>query len=172
MCGESSRYAIAQAGGVVTHPCVPSAQDTAGSDEARYHAKLGLISSLYRRGYPRQEILELFRFIDWVLALPEGLEDQLWVEAQKCEEEKQMRYVSSLERIGMRKGMEKGQVQFFTFLLRQRFGELPGWVTALLQRATPEEVEAWGIRVLSAGSLEEVFDSDSQQNRASECLPH
>ncbi len=53
------------------------AQETAGAEENRYQAKLGLIRSLYRRGYARQDILELFRFIDWVLALPEGLEDQL-----------------------------------------------------------------------------------------------
>ena len=52
------------------------ARETAGADEARYRAKRDLIRSLYRRGYARQEILELFRFIDWVLALPEGLDDQ------------------------------------------------------------------------------------------------
>ncbi|MCU0808617.1 MAG: hypothetical protein MUC53_12015, partial [Candidatus Contendobacter sp.] len=33
---------------------------------------------------------------DWVLALPEGLENQLWAEVQQFEEEKHMRYVSSL----------------------------------------------------------------------------
>ena len=145
------------------------AQETAGSDAARYRAKLGLIRSLYRRGYARQEILELFRFIDWVLALPEGLEDQLWAEMQQFEEEKQMRYMSSVERIGMRKGMEKGmekgQIKFFNFLLRQRFGELPGWVEARLKHAAPEEVETWGIRVLSAGSLEDVFGVGNERER-------
>ena len=38
------------------------ARETAGSDEARYRAKRELIRSLYRRGYARQDILELFRF--------------------------------------------------------------------------------------------------------------
>lgn len=40
-------------------------------DSERYRAKLGLIRSFYRRGYQRMEIFELFRFINWVLALPE-----------------------------------------------------------------------------------------------------
>jgi hypothetical protein len=68
------------------------AQETAGSESERYRAKLGLIRSLYRRGYQRQEILELFRFIDWVLVLPEGLENQLWAEIEHFEEEQRMHY--------------------------------------------------------------------------------
>lgn len=63
------------------------AQETAGSDGARYQAKLALARSLYRRGYRRSDILELFRFIDWVLALPEELETRLWADVQRFEEE-------------------------------------------------------------------------------------
>ena len=84
------------------------ARETTGADDARYRAKRELIRGLYRRGYPRPAILDLLRFVDWVLALPEGLEQQLWAEVQQFEEEKHMRYVSSLERIAIRKGMEKG----------------------------------------------------------------
>ena len=50
------------------------AQETAHDPDQRYAWKLRLIKSLYRRGYARQDILELFRFVDWLLALPEGLE--------------------------------------------------------------------------------------------------
>jgi hypothetical protein len=138
------------------------AQETAGADEpTRYQAKLGLIRSLYRRGYPRQAILDLFRFIDWVLALPEGLEDQLWTEIEQWDEEKRMHYLASFERKAQAKGIEKGraegQVKFFSFLLQQRFEELPGWVEARVQQAAPEDLETWGMRILSAGNLEEVF---------------
>jgi hypothetical protein len=63
-------------------------------------------------------------------------------------------------------------VKFFSFLLQQRFGELPGWVEARVQQATPEDLEIWGIRVLSAGSLEEVFGLGSQQKMKDELLPH
>ncbi len=149
------------------------AQETAGAEETRYQAKLGLMRSLYRRGYARQDILELFRFIDWVLALPAGLEDQLWTEIEQLNEEKRMHYLASFERKaqekGMEKGMEKGraegQVRFFSFLLRQRFGALPGWVEARLQQAAPEDLEMWGMRMLSAGHLEEVFGVDDGAER-------
>lgn len=38
--------------------------------------KLNLIQMLYERGYTRQDVLELFRFIDWVMVLPPDLEKQ------------------------------------------------------------------------------------------------
>jgi hypothetical protein len=84
------------------------AQATADDPARRYQGKLQLVKSLYRRGWARQDILELFRVIDWLLQLPAALEDQLWTEIQDHEEGTQMRYVTSVERIGMRRGMEKG----------------------------------------------------------------
>ncbi|MBK1720490.1 DUF4351 domain-containing protein [Thiocystis violacea] len=146
------------------------AQDTAGSETARYQAKLGLIRSLYRRGLVRQDILELFRFIDWVLTLPEGLENQLWTEVQQFDEERRMRYVSSFERIAQRKGVEKGveqgigqgQARLIQLQLQQRFGALPPEVEARLQGATPEQLERWALRILDAASLDDVFRPDSE----------
>ena len=149
------------------------AQETAGSDEARYREKLALVRSLYWRGYRRKDILELLRFIDWVLALPEGLENQLWMEVQQFEEEKRMRYVSSFERIAQKKGMEqgmergmergmeqgvgKGQARLLNRLIQHRFGALPVDLEARLHAATPEQLETWALRVLDAASLEDVF---------------
>jgi len=84
------------------------AQETATDIDKRYAWKLRLVKSLYRRGYERQEILELFRFIDWLLALPEELEERLWNEVKAYEEGEKMPYVTSVERIGIRKGHQKG----------------------------------------------------------------
>lgn len=121
-------------------------------------AKLGLIRGLYRRGHQRTEILELFRFIDWVLVLPEELEDQLWVEVRQFEEEKQMHYVSNIER----KAQHNGQAKLLGLLIRQCFGALPE-VDVRLREATPEQLETWSLRILTAGSLEEVFAPDGEQ---------
>lgn len=145
------------------------AQETAGADEARYRGKLALIGSLYRPGYRRPDILELFRFIDWVLALPDGMEDQLWTEVQTFEEEQRMRYVSSFERIAQRKGMEKGleqgvgkgQARLLNLLIQQRFGALPAATETRSEAATPDQLEAWALRVLDAASLEDVFGPGS-----------
>ena len=63
---------------------------------------------LYRRGYKRKDVLELFRFIDWLLALPEDLELSFTESLRQYEEEIDMPYVTSVERRGIRKGIEEG----------------------------------------------------------------
>ena len=86
-------------------------QETRQAPEARYQAKLALAKGLYRRGWGRGDILELFRFIDWMLRLPEELEHRLWSEIQTYEGVQKMSYVTSVERIGIRKGIEQGMQQ-------------------------------------------------------------
>jgi hypothetical protein len=49
------------------------AQETRRNSQQRKTWKLTLIRKLYERGYERREILNLFRFIDWVMILPKGL---------------------------------------------------------------------------------------------------
>lgn len=57
----------------------------------RYAAKLNLAKLLYRKGHSRQDILELFRFIDWVLTLPEELNQQFRTDMEQIEAEVKMR---------------------------------------------------------------------------------
>jgi hypothetical protein len=85
------------------------AQETRHDDEKRAEWKLFLIRRLYERGYEREDVLNLFRFIDWVMTLPEGAEEKLWQEIRECEEEKQMTYMTSIERIGFKKGIQEGR---------------------------------------------------------------
>ncbi len=61
--------------------------------------KLRLIRLLYERGYEKKNILELFRFIDWLLALPAFLEEEFSQEVFQMKEEK-MPYITSVERFG------------------------------------------------------------------------
>ena len=74
--------------------------------------KLRLIRMLYERGFKRKDILELFRFIDWLLILPPELETEFFLDLQKIEEENKMEFITSVERIGIEKGViigvEKG----------------------------------------------------------------
>ena len=87
------------------------AQETRRDDEVRKHWKFVLVRRMYERGYSRNDILELFRFIDWVMALPEELGDELWQEIQELERVMQMPYITSVERIGIQKGIEQGREQ-------------------------------------------------------------
>ena len=45
-----------------------------------------------RDDWQRADILELFRFIDWMLRLPEAMEEQLWAEIQTFEMVERMPY--------------------------------------------------------------------------------
>ena len=62
---------------------------------------------------------------------------------------------------GMQRGMEQGRVEgeraVLERLLRRRFGRLPPATARRLDRASPEDLEAWAENVLDAGTLDEVF---------------
>ena len=53
--------------------------------------------------------MNLYAFIDWLLVLPEALETAFLEDIEQLEEETKMRYVTSAERIGIRKGIELGR---------------------------------------------------------------
>lgn len=61
------------------------AQATRRHPMTRLQAKVQLIRHLYTQGLTRQQILDLFRFLDWVLTLPEALEQQFRVELAHVE---------------------------------------------------------------------------------------
>ena len=102
----------------------------AGADmEHRYDFKLALLRELYRREYRRDDILRLFRFMDYVLRLPDDLSIRFRSELELIEEELQMPYVTSVERIarqeGIEEGIEKGVREAIVETLRVRFGDVP-----------------------------------------------
>ena len=85
------------------------ALETQEDAAARKAAKWQLLRRLYEQGYARADILNLFRFIDWVMGLPEELEEALWQEIHEYEEAKRMPYVTSVQRIGERIGEQRGE---------------------------------------------------------------
>lgn len=69
--------------------------------ESRFHWKFHVYKLLYERGHTKEDILELTRFIDWMMALPEALEHQFEDAISQYEEEQKMQYVTSHECIGL-----------------------------------------------------------------------
>jgi hypothetical protein len=114
------------------------AQETRHDPAARQTWKLWLTKRLYKLGYDRQQVLDLFGFVDWVLQLPGPQELAFWHEVQEMEEEKRMRYITSVERIGIQQGMQQGQAEMVLRVLSRRFGALsPGLAAAV--RSVPSE---------------------------------
>ena len=59
---------------------------------------------------------------------------------------------------GIEQGLVKGESKLLRKLLERKFGPLPIKVTDKLNNASAIELERWGDAVLTANSLEAVFD--------------
>ncbi|NCJ06207.1 hypothetical protein GS597_06675 [Synechococcales cyanobacterium C] len=84
------------------------ALETRGNPGQRKDWKFNLTRRLYERGFERKDILNLFRFIDWVLMLPRALEEQFQDELESFERDMQMPYVTSIERNAEERGRQEG----------------------------------------------------------------
>ncbi|MCA2707993.1 MAG: hypothetical protein IM473_00700 [Microcystis sp. M015S2] len=87
----------------------------------RKEAKLILTKRLYEQGYQREDIINLFKFIDWLMSLPTDLEQEFQQELNQYEEEKRVRYITSVQRMGMEKGMRESVID----ALEIRFENVP-----------------------------------------------
>ncbi len=84
--------------------------ETKRDSRSRRRWKVELTKALYDRGFERDDIINLYRFIDWIMVLPRELEEDYQRELAKFEEERKMQYVTTAERIGLEKGTLIGQI--------------------------------------------------------------
>jgi hypothetical protein len=150
---------------------------TKPDDPARKNAKFRLIRLLLERGYQRQEIYALFRFIDWVLWLDPDLEKEFEADVALLEKERNVEYISSMERRAIDRGLERGlaqglergleqglvqgkmlgQRQLLLQMMQLKFGELPPEMLAYVASLEDEgALTLLGQRLLTAVSLEDM----------------
>jgi hypothetical protein len=70
----------------------------------------------------KQDILLLYKFIDWLVNLPEDFNLSFHNEIVKYEEEKKMPYINTAEKIGIEKGIAQGLLEGIEFALELKFG--------------------------------------------------
>ena len=134
--------------------------------EKRLISKIALTRHLYVKGWIKDDIIMLYKFLDWIIALPGPLELQYNQEVQKIEEELRMPYITTAERIGIQKGLQQGLEQGLqqgesTLLLRQlvyKFKNIPAVYLQKIDQANCEDLLKWGERILDNSSLEKVFE--------------
>ena len=117
-----------------------------------FKRKFALVKDLYTAGYSRVEIVNLFRFIDWLMDLPAAHERLFWEELSRYEEEKKMPYVTSVERIGI----EKGSMSLLCRQISKRFRVGADMARPMLEGLNAEAIEELGERFLDAESLDEM----------------
>jgi hypothetical protein len=140
-------------------------QATRQDMDARYAAKWKLIQLLYRRGWEKQRIIDLFLVLDWMMRLPEPLKQALWQNIDVLEEKEKMRYVSSIEQFriekgiqqGIQQGVQQGEALALQKLLAKRFGPLSADIASRIAAASRQEVESWFDQAIDARQLDDVF---------------
>jgi flagellar biosynthesis/type III secretory pathway protein FliH len=117
----------------------PKVLETRDTPATRWQWKLRLVKSLYDRGLKRQQVRQLFRVLDWMLALPPELEQSFRTDLERFEESRRMPYVTSIERLareegyreGLREGIEKAIEKAIEAGRREGIAE--GFQAAILQ---------------------------------------
>jgi hypothetical protein len=83
-------------------------KETHNQPQERKTWRYRLTTMLYEQGYGEQDILEMHNFLDWLMKLPEDVEKQFQIELKAFEEAKQMKYVTTIERMAEARGEEQG----------------------------------------------------------------
>jgi hypothetical protein len=126
--------------------------------EERLRWKLALTRRLYERGHERKDVLELFRFLDWLLRLPPPLEAVFEQRHAELEQETNMTYKMKFEVEAEARGEAKGQRGAILTVLETRFGSLPSTISQRLETVEDVEQLARLVRELAlARSLEQVL---------------
>ncbi len=138
---------------------------------ARKEWKFRLTRMLYEQEYERQDILNLFRFLDWILELPEGLKQEFKSDLKRYEQEKQMPYITSMtsgrsqtiERMGIAEGLQQGlqqeqerQRSLVSRLLTRRVGVVPEALVKQVEQLTIPQLEALTEALLDFTQLDDL----------------
>ncbi len=133
--------------------------------ESRLHWKLSLVKMLFKKGYSRKEVKGLFRFIDWVMFLPEDLAISFKTELKNDKEvSKKMRYVTSIERLAKQEGKQEKAREDVVQILQIRFGEVPEQIASLINTMNNlpmlERFLASAITINSLEEFEQLLDEN------------
>ena len=138
-------------------------QRTRNNDQERYQAKQLLVRLLYQRKWDKQRVIDMFGVLDWMMRLPEELEQQLWQEIEILEENQKMQYVTSVQRFEIAKIRQEVRQEeaskFFLLLLESKFGAVNQQLQEKVNTADPELIETWTKQIFQAKTPEDLLDS-------------
>ena len=129
-----------------------TAKQTRKNETDRYLGKLSITRQLYQRNFSRQDVLNLYRFIDWVMRLPEALEQEYLKEVRQFEEEKRMPYITNAERFGIR----QGEANLVIRQLNRRIGSLRSELESQIRQLSVGQLEDLGEALLDFSSEQDL----------------
>ncbi len=119
--------------------------------EAKLIGKIALTRSLYDHGWTKNDIMNLYRFIDWVMTLTPHFELQYHKALEEIEEELKVEYITTAERIG--------EIKILLYQLQHKFKTIPEKYRAQMEKANAETLLKLSGRVLECQTIDEVFVS-------------
>jgi Domain of unknown function (DUF4351) len=145
---------------VLAHIAAQATKDSR-SQLRRRKRKFTITKMLYERGYSIEEVNDIFRFIDWVLTLPIELEESFKNELIAYEDQKNMPYITSIERSGIAQGLAKGNQNMkdmlFNLLQKKlKLGELPIDLRNQVQELSVEQIQALGVDLLDFSAIDDL----------------
>lgn len=99
-------------------------------DDERKKVKFALTRRLYDKGFKKAEVVNLYKFIDWLIGLSKPLELEYMHEIYELEEAKKMPYISNAERFGIEKGIAQNKLEVAKHLIEE------GVKLAIIERTT------------------------------------
>jgi Domain of unknown function (DUF4351) len=120
--------------------------------------KVRLVKRLYELGYERSEVLNLFRFVDWVMILSEGLKRTFWDEMKTYEEDRKMPYITSVEEIGYDRGKAEEAQSLILRLLNRKLGVLPDRMIDRINKLSITRLESLGEALLDFSAIEDLMN--------------
>jgi hypothetical protein len=130
---------------VVKAHLIAQATKNKNSQQRRRQQKYLLTTMLYEQGWSKQEVIDLYFFIDWVLTLPPELESTYQQDLKTYEQENNMPYISSIERTGEARGEARGEAKgvfkLVSLLLHRQVGEVPKLIEQTIKGLSIEQLE-------------------------------
>jgi hypothetical protein len=135
-----------------------AAQATKGkaSQQRRKQQKYKLATILYERGLSEQQVIDLYRFIHWVLTLPPELEAAFREELETYERGKNMPYISAIEKTG--------EINFVTRLLNRQLGEISEETAITIKQLSTEQLEQLALDLANFKQIEDLNHWLQQQS--------
>lgn len=109
-------------------------------EEKRFSFKRELVSLMLQKGFSREEILHVFRFLDGILALVDLDKERIIYNEFLSQEVKEVAYVTNFERLAIEKGMLRSARESVVEALEVKFGSVPEDIPTRLQGIEEREV--------------------------------
>ncbi|MGI0488874.1 hypothetical protein ACN4EK_25970 [Pantanalinema rosaneae CENA516] len=139
---------------------------TTGEPQQRKQWKWVLVRRLFEQGYSKDDVVELFRLVDWMMALPKGLEQEFRAELKQYQEERQMPYITSVERLAREEEAIITLQEVILDTLALRFTTVPtALVESLNQVDDVNFLKSLHRQSVTAASLEQFHQALDQQPR-------